>query len=375
MISGVLRLSGKEWFHLAEQIRNYQCPSCTGPLQFDPASGKLVCEYCGSTYSVEEIEALLGKTDETAAKPEQPPQPEGSPWSEAEAAGLRVYNCPSCGAELIFDASTTASSCPYCGNPTIVPGELSGGLRPEWVIPFKLTKDEAIQRLKTHYKKKPLLPKLFSDQNHLEEIKGVYAPFWLYDGEASGSAVFKAEKTRSYTTAKYYVTETSHYECRRSGSLRFSRIPVDSSTKMPDEYMDAIEPFDYGEMVSFSTSYLPGFMAEKYDVDAASAQERARTRAEQSLVDAMKDSVSGYSSVKATSAEAEFRRSGLHYALLPVWLLSTKWKDQTYLFAINGQTGKPVGDLPIDKGKKNAWFFGVWAGVAVVFATIAAFLH
>ena len=296
-----IRLSRKEWFPLAEQIQNYQCPNCTGPLQFDPASGKLVCEYCGSTYTVEEIERLLGK-QASAAKPGKTSRPEGSPWSDAEAAGLKVYNCPSCGAELIFDADTTASSCPYCGNPTIVPGELSGALRPEWVIPFKLTKEEAIQKLKTHYRKKPLLPKLFSDQNHLEEIKGVYAPFWLYDGEATGSAVFNAKKERSYTTARYYVTETSHYECSRSGSLRFERIPVDSSTKMPDEYMDAIEPFDYGEMVPFSTSYLPGFMADKYDVDADTAQERARVRAEQSLTDAMKDSVTGYSGSSSASS-------------------------------------------------------------------------
>lgn len=365
---------GKEWFPLAEQIRNYQCPSCTGPLQFDPATGKLVCEYCGSSYSVEEIEKLYGKP-EAKPKPGKTEQPEGSPWSEAEAAGLRVYNCPSCGAELIFDVTTTAGSCPYCGNPTIVPDELSGALRPEWVIPFKLTKEEAVKALKAHYKKKPLLPKLFSDQNHLEEIKGVYAPFWLYDGEASGSAVYDAKKERSYTTPRYYVTETSHYECYRSGRLRFERIPVDSSTKMPDEYMDAIEPFDYGEMVPFATTYLPGFMAEKYDVDAEEAQERARVRAERSFADVLKESVTGYSGVSEKECHAEFRRSGLHYALLPVWLLNTKWKDSTYLFAINGQTGKPVGNLPIDKGKKNAWFFGVWAGVAVVVAAVAAFLH
>ena len=363
---------------MAEKITSYQCPNCTGPLQFDPATGKLVCEYCGSSYTGEEIERLLGKQENTAAKPSgagKKPKQEGSPWSEAEAAGLKVYNCPSCGAELIFDANTTASSCPYCGNPAIVPGELSGALRPEWVIPFKLTKEEAVAKLKSHYRKKPLLPKSFSEKNHLEEIKGVYAPFWLYDGEAVGSAVFSAEKVRSYTTPKFYVTETSHYKCTRAGSLRFERIPVDSSTKMPDEYMDAIEPFDYGELVPFSTSYLPGFMADKYDVDAETAQERARVRAEQSLTDAMKDSVKGYSGVVTEEKAAEFHRSGLHYALLPVWLLSTKWKDETYLFAINGQTGKPVGDLPIDKGKKYAWFFGVWAGVAAVTAAVAAFLH
>ena len=364
---------------MADQITNYQCPSCTGPLQFDPVTGKLVCEYCGSSYTVEEIERLYAQKDEqnaqNAAAAAASPAPEGSPWSEAEAAGLKAYNCPSCGAELIFDATTAATSCPYCGNPTIVPGELSGALRPEWVIPFKLTKEQAIEKLKKHYRKKPLLPKLFSNQNHLEEIKGVYAPFWLFDGDAAGDAKFDAKKVRHWTSGNYDVTETSYYECFRRGSLQFQRIPVDSSTKMPDEHMDAIEPFDYAEMKPFSTAYLPGYMAEKYDVSADEAEVRAQKRAEESLVDTMKDTVTGFSSVSVASKDVLFVRSGLHYALLPVWLLSTKWKGQNYLFSVNGQTGKLVGDLPIDKKRKWAWFFGVWIGVAAVALALATQLR
>lgn len=361
---------------MGEQISNYKCPNCTGPLQFDPASGKLVCEYCGSSYEISEIENLFAAQDAQAAQnaASAEPAPEGSPWSEAEAAGLKVYNCPSCGAELICDATTTATSCPYCGNPTIVPGELSGALRPDWVIPFKLTKEQAIAALKAHYRKKPLLPKLFSNQNHLEEIKGVYAPFWLYDGAAEGSATFHAEKVRHWTEGSYDVTETKHYSCYRSGSLRFSRIPVDSSTKMPDEYMDAIEPFDYSELKPFSTAYLPGYMADKYDVDADTAEERAKTRAEKSLIGALQDSVNGYSGVSTEESSLTFQRSGLKYALLPVWLLSTKWKGQNFLFAVNGQTGKPIGNLPIDKKRELAWFFGVWAAAgAIVLAAAALF--
>ena len=247
-----------------------------------------------------------------------------------------------------------------------MPGELSGALKPDWVIPFKQTKEEAVAALKAHYKKKPLLPKTFSSQNHLEEIKGVYAPFWLYDGEAQGSATFHATKVRHWREGRYDVTETSHYECQRAGALGFQRIPVDGSTKMPDEHMDAIEPFDYSELRPFSTAYLPGYLADKYDVDAASAEARAKTRAEGSLVGAMQDTVTGYTSVEKKDAEVEYRRTGLHYALLPVWLLSTKWNEKNYLFAVNGQTGKLVGDLPIDKAKLAAWFIGSWLLVFLV---------
>jgi uncharacterized Zn finger protein (UPF0148 family) len=359
---------------LADRITNYQCPACTGPLHFDPVTGKLVCDYCASSYTVSEIEALYAAKDESAAQAAQASEaqtgPEGSPWSEAEAAGLKVYNCPSCGAELIYDQTTAATSCPYCGNPTIVPGELSGALRPDWVIPFKLTKEQAIAALKAHYRKKPLLPKLFSAQNHLEEIKGVYAPFWLYDGDTQGSATFHATKVRHWTEGRYDVTETSHYECYRSGALSFQRIPVDGSTKMPDEHMDAIEPYDFRELQPFSTAYLPGYIADKYDVDAQAAEDRARTRAEGSTVGAMQATVTGYASVTRERADIRYRRTALHYALLPVWLLSTQWNGKNYLFSVNGQTGKLVGDLPISRPKQLAWFFGTFAVVTALAALV-----
>ena len=353
---------------MAESVTNYQCPACAGPLRFDPVTGRLVCDYCSSTYSTEEIEALYAGKDESAAQAAQAAageeSPEGSPWSEAEAAGLKVLTCPSCGAELICDQTTAATSCPYCGNPSIVPGELSGALRPDWVIPFRLTREQAIAALKEHYRKKPLLPRLFSAQNHLEEIKGVYAPFWLYDGQAHGRGVFHATKVRHWSEGKYDVTETSHFECVREGDLRFSRIPVDSSTKMPDEHMDAIEPYDFSDLQPFSTAYLPGYMADKYDVDAQAAEERAKNRAAGSTRRALENTVTGYATVRWEKSDVQYRRTGLHYSLLPVWLLSTQWNGQNYLFAVNGQTGKLVGDLPVSRGRQLAWFLGVWAAAA-----------
>lgn len=362
---------------MAEQITNYQCPACTGPLHFDAASGKLVCDYCGSAYEPAEIEALYAEKEAAAATASaQPaePAPEGSAWSDAEAAGLKVYNCPSCGAELIFDETTTASGCPYCGNPTVVPGSLSGALRPDWIIPFSVTREAAVAELKKHTAKRPLLPKLFRSQNHLEEVKGVYAPFWLYDAQVSGSAQFHAETVRHWTEGSYDVTETKHYECFRSGSIAFSRIPVDSSTKMPDAHMDAIEPYDYGALKPFSTAYLPGFMAEKYDVSSADAEARARVRAGNSAVDAMAATVEGYTSVKKESSDLDFDRKDVRYALLPVWVLSTRWNGKNFLFTVNGQTGKMVGDLPISKGRFTGWMLGIAAGFTLVVSLLRVIL-
>ena len=200
---------------------------------------------------------------------------------------MRVYSCPSCGAQLICEETTAATSCPYCGNPTVIPEQFSGILKPDYILPFKLSKEDAVSALKQHYKGKLLLPKLFRDNNHIEELRGIYVPFWLFDGEAEGSANYMATTTRVFRHGDTEITETSFYEVQRAGTLPFSRVPVDASRKMPDDYMDSIEPFDYAGLKPFSTAYLPGFFADKFDVSIEESSSRADKRCRQSLSDAL----------------------------------------------------------------------------------------
>ena len=361
------------------QVTNYQCPACTGPLHFVGASGKLECEYCGSSYDVSEIEALYAEKEEKAAAAQQKAEeartadPDGG-WDTsaitddwgADGAAMKAYSCPSCGAELICDESTAATSCPYCGNPTVVPGQFAGTLKPDFVLPFKLSKDDAIRALKQHYKGKALLPKAFSSENHLQELKGVYVPFWMFDGEAEGRAQFAAAISHTHTMGDYEITETDHYDVRRAGSVSFEKIPVDASSKMPDDYMDSIEPYDYADLKPFSTAYLPGFLADKYDVSIEDSRERADKRCEASVLAALEDSVKGYTSCVRETGEVSVQRGKVHYALLPVWLLSTKWHGKSYLFAMNGQTGKLVGDLPVSRGKAFGIFSAIAAGLIAI---------
>ena len=361
---------------MANQVTNYKCPACTGPLRFDSATGKLQCDFCGSSYEVAEIEKLYAEKDaqaagafrqaeEQAAADGEWTSASGSDWG-ADAEKLRVYSCPSCGAELICDETTSATSCPYCGNNTIVPGQFSGALKPDYVLPFKLDKAAAVAALKKHYGGKKLLPKAFSNENHIEEVKGVYVPFWLYDGSAEVDVRCHGTKVSGYSTARENVTVTNHYDVRRAGTVRFERVPVDASSKMPDDHMDAIEPFDYKELKRFSTAYLPGFLADKYDVSVEDCHERADTRCEGSLVAALGDTVTGYDSCVPVSHDVKLRRGKVHYALLPVWLLCTKWQGKNYLFAMNGQTGKLVGDLPTSAGK----FWGTFAAISAVLTAL-----
>ena len=364
--------------HMSAQITNYQCPACTGPLHFSAESGKLECDYCGSSYTAEEIDALYAAENEENASAEEMPEgfyesvegdyatQEGA-WGE-DGEKVRVYSCPSCCAELICDETTAATSCPYCGNPTVVPAQLSGILKPDFVLPFKVKKEDAIAAIRAHYKGKKLLPKSFAAGNHIEEVKGVYVPFWLYDGTVDADIAYRTSRSHSFTRGNVRITNTDHFYVRRAGTVEFDRIPADASTKMPDEYMDAIEPFDYSELKPFSLSYLPGYMADKYDVTADICAQRADDRARQSAREFLQSSVIGYTTCIPYAENIRVKRGNAQYALLPVWLLTTRWQNKTFLFAMNGQTGKMVSNLPVSMGKFFAWFAGIAAPIAALLA-------
>lgn len=345
-------------------LQQYKCPCCDGAIEFDSSVQKMKCPYCDTEF---EMETLLSYDNEL--KNEQPDNmtwdtTAGGQWQEGEAEGLRVYSCQACGGEIVGDETTAATSCPFCGNPVVMMGQFSGDLKPDYVIPFKFNKEAAVDALKKHYGGKRLLPKAFTKQNHIDEVKGVYVPVWLFDADADANIRYKATRTRTWSDSEYYYTETSHYSVTRAGSIGFERVPVDGSSKMDDTLMESIEPFNFSDAVDFQTAYLAGYLADKYDVDSEQSIERANERIKKSTEDAFSATVEGYTSVLPETSGINLKNGVAKYALYPVWLLNTSWNGQNYTFAMNGQTGKFVGDLPLDKGAYRKWLFGIAGAVS-----------
>lgn len=353
---------------MSTEVTNYQCPACTAPLRYSGESDSLVCDYCGESYTVADIEALYkGKEEAAAAEAAH----QAAVWEQKEEEwgdenGVVSFTCPSCGAELICEETTAATACPYCGNPSVVPGRLHGVLKPDLVLPFRLNKDDAVNALKKHYRKKFLLPRVFRDQNHLEQVKGIYVPFWLYDAESLGDLHFHGTRVSTHREGQYEVTATRHYDIRRVGTVNFTKIPADASSKMPDDYMDSLEPFDFSDLRPFSTAYMPGFLADRYDVSREDCSPRMENRCRQSTKDLLSRDVVGYTTLTPLRQEVLVQKGTIRYALLPVWLLYTDWNGKKFLFAMNGQTGKIVGDLPVDRAKRLLTFLAVTAGLAAV---------
>lgn len=347
-------------------LQQYKCPCCDGGIAFDPTVQKMKCPYCDTEFEAQTLQdyqkELQGVQPDSMTWDTQA----GTQWQEEEAQSLRRYICNSCGGEILGDATTAATACPFCDNPVIMTGQLSGDLKPDYVIPFRIDKKAAMEALKKHYSGKPLLPKVFKDENHLEEIKGIYVPVWLFDADAQAHIRYKATRVRSWTSGDYRCTETSYYSVVRGGSIGFSRVPVDGSSKMEDALMESIEPYDFSQAVDFGTAYLSGFFADKYDVSSQESVERANQRIRQSTENAFASTVLGYATVVPVTSQIQLQNGTAKYALYPVWLLNTRWKDKKYTFAVNGQTGAIAGDLPLDKAAYWKWLLGLTAAISAV---------
>jgi len=353
----------------------YKCPQCGASLTFNADTQRWDCKFCLGSFDVETLEKRLAeeaqKEQETFGQPGEAGQ-EGETWQEEVVVdeefnrNARAYICPDCGAEIVTDSTTAATFCAFCHNPAVIPARLSGEYRPSKVIPFKISKEAAQKAFMDWCRKKPLVPSEFKSRPQMEKMTGMYIPFWLHDCSVSGTLRANAQKIRKWRSGKYEYTETSYYEIHREGDMRFTGVPADGSSKMDDKMMDLLEPYDYSQMVDFAMSYLSGYLAEKYDVDKETVWPRVKQRVAEDTVTQLMLSARGYDAIQVTHQEVRIREKKVHYTLLPVWMLIYKHKDKKYLFAMNGQTGKVVGNLPISFARVAAWFGGIAAAICAL---------
>ena len=349
-------------------ITEFKCPCCGGAIEFNTQSQNMKCPYCDTEFDIDTLKSYNEARTDATDKME---------WDTSSAdewvdENMNVFVCESCGGEILTDATTTATACPYCDNPIVLSGRVSGVLRPDAVIPFKLDKNAAKSALKQHFKGKKLLPNAFKSDSKIDEIKGVYVPVWLFDCDTDANINYRATRVRNWSDSNYNYTETSHFLATRAGEIGFERVPVDGSQKMADDLMESIEPYDFNDAVDFNTAYLSGFLADKYDVTADESINRANERIKSSTIEAFTQTVTGYTTVTADNANVCFKNGAVKYALYPVWLLNVKWQDKLYPFAMNGQTGKFVGNLPMDKSKLVKWLLGTFAASAGILGLLAS---
>ena len=360
---------------MADNVTTYQCPACGGGLQFGSESGLLECPFCHSHFTVDEIEQRYreahdaGKAGSEHTHTAEVPLEDSSAWEN----DMVNCSCPSCGAQVFSDAVTMATSCPFCGNPALVQERFSGALKPDMVIPFKLDKEAAIHALKQRYRRKPLLPRLFSQNNTIEKIQGIYVPFWLFDTSVHARGWFNATNVHVHRQGNYEITETEYYDVYREGNMQFEKVPADASVKMADDFMDSIEPYNYAELTPFQPAYLTGYLADRYDVSREDAGKRIERRCGNTAMSMLQGEVTGYTTVSEQRRDIDVKWDRVHYVMLPVWVLHTRWQNEDYVFMMNGQTGKLAGDLPVSAIRRNVGFGITTVVLSILFGLLLAY--
>ena len=198
----------------------FKCPCCGAELTFSSQSQKMTCEYCGTELDVEAVNAL------SSAEPSSTDM-EWSDHSDTTVdmdGDICTYTCSSCGAEVTGDKSLGATYCPYCGNPFVMNDKFDGMLRPDYVIPFKVSKEQAVEKFKSFCKGRPLLPSDFINGNRIEKVEGMYVPYWLFDCDVDADYRFRGEKVTSWTEGDYDVTKTDHFLLIRGGKVGFEHV-------------------------------------------------------------------------------------------------------------------------------------------------------
>ena len=354
-----------------ETINSYECPCCGAPLVF--SGNELRCDSCDNTFPVETMQQMTEGMAEAGGESKydwENYQPRS--YEDTSEINLANYNCPSCGAQITGDDTLGSTVCPYCGQSTIVKGQFEGTLRPDYIIPFKVDKKAAMTAFEADFKNAPFLPDEFKSKKKIEEMAGVYVPFWMFDCDCDAYITYNAERVTRWSDSNYNYTKTDYFKLFRAGSVGFANIPVDGSKKADDAYMEAVEPYNYEDAVDFNGAYLSGYLADKYDVSAEESIERANERVKNSTIAAFNDTTGIFQAVIPEQSRVSFSNGKIRYSLLPVWMLNIKYLDKMYQFAINGQTGKVVGNYPVDEGKKKKFFWKV-AGICYAAAAVVAY--
>lgn len=336
------------------EVVSYQCPHCGAPIAFDADQHTFHCDFCGQDASKEELIKREGEA--------------------IDADKLKQYHCPSCGADLVTDENTAATFCRFCGSPGIVRQNLEGVFKPDQVIPFHVSKDKAQALFAKWCHRGRFAPRGFFSKQQLEKITGTYVPFWLFDCDVNSTISGTAKKIRTWRSGDREYTNTKNFFVMRSGEFSFRGVPADGSSRMDDDLMDALEPYQYEEMVPFDLPYLSGFAAEKYDIPAKEVFKRVDKRMDEAAESTLRQSISGYSSQVITGKQKHYRLAKSRYVLMPVWMLRYHYQNQDYIFAVNGQTGKVVGKPPVSKGKVMAYMGALTAGLFAVLTLGGALL-
>lgn len=360
-------------------VLTHKCPNCGGPLLFEPKNQRFHCDYCGSTFTEQEVTDFEAKqnaakvTDSSVSEENNTDKVVSEEKQADTDSEVGLFLCPSCGAEIVTDATTASTWCYYCHNPVVLTSRLSGKFLPEKILPFQIEHQEAESKFLDWVGKKWFVPKSFFNKKQIQNLSGVYFPYWAVDADLTGELSAQATNLRVWVAGDVEYTEHSKYQVNRAGNSSFKALVKNALQKnLADKMVGAVQPFDMTAAIPFKNQYLSGFLTEKRDIEFSEMKENVENEFRQYSNALMESTIVGYSSVDDIRSNQRITLLDEDYVLLPIWLVTYReaGNDKLFYYAMNGQTGKVAGVLPIDKGKLWLWTIGLFVlllalGIAV----------
>ena len=345
----------------------YKCPGCGAALEYDPTANLLVCNSCGQLYPVQSQEPITSNEISTDEIPEIQNSivSTSNPESDITAASndstgayeeymeMNIYHCSSCGAEVMTTDVEVSKFCSYCGQPTIMFDRVSREKRPNKILPFGITKDQALAKAKAKFAGGKFLADAI-DNVTVDSVYGIYMPYWVYDSTMTQDV-----------RITYRVDKSMRVHETRESKRLF--VPLDASERFSDYTSLLLNPYPLHAAVDFDTAYLSGFYADAGDVDSRNRIEDVREFMSRELkktvinsipngpsAEVLENFIEVYEKTGSWRYEVMHEDFGIYncsYVFLPVYFVTFRVKNEPVIILVNGCNGKVVGSVPIDEVK------------------------
>lgn len=327
------------------------CPSCGATMKYSPKRLKLFCENCETCKDIE----FLPLGEKHLWENRNKNTSDVKEWAE-ETKNLK---CPNCGANVILNKLEYSKACPYCGSSLVGDTSELPSIAPDGIIPFTFSNEEAVDKYVAGLRKKWFVPNAFKKAPPVDNIHGVYIPSFGYDADTISkySGTLATDHTTRDAQGNTH-THTTYQHISGTHKDKFVDTLVETSSKMNQTELMAIEPFDTSKMVKFNQSFIMGYTVEHYE----NTLEECKKVAESLMEDNIKNRIlSGYhyDRVESFHMSTDYFDQKYMYYLLPTYKCDYKYKEKNYTTFMNGQTGK-VGKGYPKSAVKITFFVLFW---------------
>jgi hypothetical protein len=350
-------------------VEKHACPACGAQAEWNPGKRKLMCPFCGteSPYALDADTGKIQEIDLVRALREIPDEERG--WNTER----RSVQCQSCKAVMVYDPARVGQNCEFCGSPALVDyQEVKSPIRPQSLLPFKVSQTQVRDSIKRWYASKWFAPSALKSKALVDQIKGLYIPYWTFDAQVH--CPWEAEAGYHYYVNEEYRDSQGKSQVRRvqktrweyaSGQLDhfFDDEPVPGTKGVDMNLLRQVEPFPTTtELVPYDTAYLSGYVVEHYQIVLVDAAKHSREAMHDQLMALCGAQVPG-DTHRNLRISPQYSGETFKHILVPIWLLSYTFGRRTFQVIANGYTGVIAGAYP-----KSAWkiFFVVMAVLLVI---------